>query len=71
MKIKNRKSIMIEDMNCFDYLANDDSYVEVTKYSNGEDVYDVKTDDSNFTISKGQIEAILCCIYQLNLSKGE
>jgi len=71
MEIKNRKSIIIDDMNSFDYLANNDSYVEVTKYSNGEDVYDVKTEGSSFTVSKGQIEAILYCIYQLNISKGE
>lgn len=71
MEIKNKKSVIIEDMAYFDYLSGDESYVEVTEYGNGEDIYDVKTEDYNFTISKGQIEAILYCIYQLNVNKGE
>ena len=62
MKTINRKSIMITNMNDFDYLATNDSYLEVTAYGNGEDCYDIKTDEESFSVSKGQVEDIVLYI---------
>lgn len=60
---------MINNMHDFDYLATDDSYLEVTMYGNGEDCYDVRTNENSFSVSKGEIEAILYCIYKLNITE--
>ena len=49
-------------MNDFDYLATNDSYLEVTAYGNGEDCYDIKTDEESFSVSKGQVEDIVLYI---------
>lgn len=59
---------MIDKMGKFCYLATDDDYIEVTQYGDGEDVYDIRTKEHTFSLSKGQMEAILFGIYQINYS---
>jgi hypothetical protein len=68
MKIINRKSVMINDMSKFCYLSAPDDYVEVTAYGNGEDAYSISTKECEFHLTKGEVEAILFGIYQINYS---
>ena len=57
---------MINDMSKFSYLSTPDDFLEVTAYGNGEDAYDIRTKECEFHLTKGEVEAILFGIYQIN-----
>lgn len=56
MEINDRKSIH-DDLRKYDYLAKEDTFIEVTKWTNGEG-WDISIDDKILTLTIGQLEAI-------------
>ena len=55
-KIIQRKSIS-DNLHKYDYLAKDNSFVEVTEWANGEG-WDITFDDKIISLTYGQLDAI-------------
>ena len=56
MKQNMRKSVSAP-MSAFDYAANDESFIEVTEWANGEG-WDVVIDDKHISLSMDELAAI-------------
>ena len=57
MECKKRKSIFSE-LNVFDYTAKENNFIQVTEWANGEG-WDISiNDDTIFSLTCGQLEAI-------------
>ena len=58
MEVTQRKSIT-DDLSKYDILANNSSFIEVTEWGNGEGI-DVQIDDKkHFSLTYGELEAII------------
>lgn len=67
MEERIRKSVY-EDLNKFDYLAKEHSFIEVTEWSNGEG-WDINIDDKIFQLTTGELKAINYLTTHLELVK--
>ena len=57
MECKKRKSVFA-DLNIFDYTAKKNNFIQVTEWTNGEG-WDISiNDDTIFSLTCGQLEAI-------------
>ena len=57
MECKKRKSVFAE-LNVFDYTAKENNFIQVTEWTNGEG-WDISiNDDTIFSLTQGQLEAI-------------
>ena len=57
MECKKRKSVFA-DLNVFDYTAKENNFIQVTEWTNGEG-WDISiNDDTIFSLTCGQLEAI-------------
>ena len=57
MECKKRKSVFA-DLNVFDYTAKENDFIQVTEWTNGEG-WDISiNDDTIFSLTQGQLEAI-------------
>lgn len=56
MDIVNRRSIN-DNLRKYDYLAKENSFIEVTEWCNGEG-YDITIDDKVISLTIGQLDAI-------------
>ena len=57
MECNKRKSVFA-DLNTFDYLAKENNFIQVTEWTNGEG-WDISiNDDTIFSLTCGQLEAI-------------
>lgn len=56
MKIDSRKSIN-DDLQKYDYLKNKSSFIEITKWTNGEG-WDITINERIFNLTYGELEAI-------------
>lgn len=57
MECKKRKSVFA-DLNVFDYTAKENNFIQVTEWTNGEG-WDISiNDDTIFSLTQGQLEAI-------------
>lgn len=56
MEISNRKSV-IDNLKLYDCLVNDDKYIEVTEWTNGEG-WDISIGDKLISLSRGELDAI-------------
>ena len=57
MECKKRKSVFAE-LNVFDYTAKENNFIQVTEWTNGEG-WDISiNDDTIFSLTCGQLEAI-------------
>lgn len=56
MEYNNRKSVNC-DLNKFCILAKEDSFIEVTEWTNGEG-WDITIDDKLISLSIGELDAI-------------
>lgn len=46
-----------DDLNKYDYLAKENSFIQVTEWENGEG-YNITIDDNTFGLTRGEISAI-------------
>ena len=57
MECKKRKSVFA-DLNVFDYTAKENDFIQVTEWTNGEG-WDISINDNTiFSLTQGQLEAI-------------
>lgn len=56
MKIGSRKSIY-DDLQKYDQLKNKSSFIEITKWTNGEG-WDIAINEKTFNLTYGELEAI-------------
>lgn len=56
MDIVSRKSIN-DNLRKYDYLAKENSFIEVTEWGNGEG-FDITIDDKVISLTHGQLDAI-------------
>ena len=57
MECKKRKSVFA-DLNVFDYTAKENNFIQITEWTNGEG-WDISiNDDTIFSLTQGQLEAI-------------
>ena len=57
MECKKRKSVFSE-LNVFDYTAKENNFIQVTEWTNGAG-WDISiNDDTIFSLTQGQLEAI-------------
>lgn len=57
MECKKRKSVF-SDLNVFDYTAKENNFIQITEWTNGEG-WDISiNDDTIFSLTCGQLEAI-------------
>ena len=57
MECKKRKSVFA-DLSVFDYTAKENNFIQVTEWTNGEG-WDISiNDDTIFSLTQGQLEAI-------------
>ena len=56
IEFNNRKSVSC-DLSVFDYMAKENSFIEVTEWANGEG-FDITIDDRHFHLSFGELDAI-------------
>jgi hypothetical protein len=64
MEVQQVKQIS-DKLNKYDYLAKDSDIIQVTEWSNGEG-YDIAINDSIYSFTLGQLEAIDYLIKFLN-----
>ena len=57
MECKKRKSVFA-DLNVFDYTAKENNFIQVTEWTNGEGWDSSINDDTMFSLTQGQLEAI-------------
>lgn len=57
MECKKRKSVFA-DLNVFDYTAKKNNFIQVTEWANGEGWDITINDDTIFSLTQGQLEAI-------------
>lgn len=68
MEIKTVKTVY-DDLNKYDYLAKDNDFISITKWSNG-DGFDISMNDTiHFSLSYGQLEAINYLTKALDVEK--
>lgn len=71
MEFTTRKSIN-DNLHKYCYLSNDDDFIEITQWSNGEG-YDInisrKNENKLFSLTYGEIEAIKYLIQSLDYNK--
>lgn len=56
MNVVSRKSIN-DNLRKYDYLAKENSFIEVTEWGNGEG-FDITIDDKVISLTHGQLDAI-------------
>lgn len=56
MEMSNRKSVS-DNLKLYDCLVNDDKYIEVTEWINGEG-WDISIGDKLISLSRGELDAI-------------
>lgn len=56
LEITQRKSVS-DSLKKYDYLAKEDSFIEVTEWTNGEG-YDITIDEKMISLTDGQLDAI-------------
>lgn len=56
MEMSNRKSVS-DNLKLYDCLINDDKYIEVTEWINGEG-WDISIGDKLISLSRGELDAI-------------
>lgn len=54
---KGERKTVYDDLNKYDILAKENSFIEVTEWTNGEG-YDVHIDEQMFSLTHGQLAAI-------------
>lgn len=54
---KSERKSVYDDLNKYDILAKEHSFIEVTEWTNGEG-YDIHIDEQMFSLTHGQLEAI-------------
>ena len=54
---KSERKSVYDDLKKYDILAKEDSFIEVTEWTNGEG-YDIHIDEQMFSLTHGQLEAI-------------
>lgn len=64
MKVRQVNQIS-DKLNKYDYLAKDSDIIQLTEWSNGEG-YDIAINDSIYSFTSGQLEAIDYLIKSLN-----
>lgn len=69
MKIEDRRSAY-ESLKVFTPFANENSFIEVTEWTNGEG-WDINIDDRHFQISIDELEAIQYLIGCIKYGKKE
>ena len=67
MQTSERRSVS-DNLRKYDYLAKDDSYIEVVEWSNGEG-WDITLDDKVISLTWGQLDAIDYLIKVLQYNK--
>lgn len=68
MEIKTVKTVY-DDLNKYDFLAKDNDFISITKWSNG-DGFDISMNDTiHFSLSYGQLEAINYLTKALDVEK--
>nr|DAL03064.1 MAG TPA: glycoside hydrolase family protein [Crassvirales sp.] len=56
LEITQRKSVS-DSLRKYDYLAKENSFIEVTEWTNGEG-YDITIDEKMISLTDGQLDAI-------------
>jgi hypothetical protein len=56
LEITQRKSVS-DSLRKYDYLAKENSFIEVTEWTNGEG-YDIAIDEKMISLTDGQLDAI-------------
>lgn len=56
LEITQRKSVS-DSLRKYDHLAKEDSFIEVTEWTNGEG-YDITIDEKMISLTDGQLDAI-------------
>ena len=54
---KGERKTVYDDLNKYDILAKENSFIEVTEWTNGEG-YDIHIDEQMFSLTHGQLQAI-------------
>lgn len=54
---KCKRNSVYDDLKKYDILAKENSFIEVTEWTNGEG-YDIHIDEQMFNLTHGQLEAI-------------
>ena len=67
MEIKQRKTVF-DELNKYCHLAKDDDFIEVTEWTNGEG-YDISMANKSFSVTIGELEAILYLTRALDYNK--
>lgn len=67
LKLENRKTVY-ENLKRFDCLAKEDSFIEVTEWTNGEG-FDISIDDKHLSLTEGEIDAINYLIMTLRYAE--
>lgn len=69
MKINSRKSIN-DDLQKYDHLKNESSFIEITEWTNGEG-WDIAINERIFNLTYGELEAINYLIKALDYESKE
>lgn len=69
MEIEKRKSVY-DDLNKYDYLAKDNDFIEITKWTSGEG-WDITINDKLFSITEGQLDAINYLVNVIRFEKDK
>lgn len=67
LKIIQRNSVS-DSLKKYDYLAKEDSFIEVTEWTNGEG-YDITIDEKMISLTDGQLDAINYLVHTLLFQK--
>lgn len=67
MKVESRKTVYA-DLKRFDFLAKEDSFIEVTEWTNGEG-FDISINDKYLSLTDGEIDAINYLIMTLRYAE--
>ena len=69
MKINSRKSIN-DDLQKYDHLKNNSSFIEITEWTNGEG-WDIAINERIFNLTYGELEAINYLIKALDYESNK
>lgn len=67
LEITQRKSVS-DSLRKYDYLAKENSFIEVTEWTNGEG-YDITIDEKMISLTDGQLDAINYLVHTLLFQK--
>lgn len=69
MEIEKRKSVY-DDLDKYDYLAKDNEFIEITRWTSGEG-WDININDKLFSITEGQLDAINYLVNVIRFEKDK